>query len=304
VTGRHVALIVEDDPQIADILEELVTSLGHAHRRATMLEEVRAAVTAGGYCYVLLDMQIPADARSRASVGCGETALRLLRRAAPARSTHDQHVLPILVVTGYSRDLDFVTKTLKEGANDFIPKPFGERVDRVLDKIRDALRLGDREEHAACVANVAAEPPAMANPPLVIAPAGPITPAVAAETVRLAIDGTYRAQRNGVTVNGTPGSLPDAQFIVLVSAIAVHLRTPGEWESATKLGMARTNWAPSRIVSELKGLLPKGFRVIEANKPHNFRLNPAIVIEKVEWERLAKHPLPAVRKIAGEWGKG
>jgi DNA-binding response OmpR family regulator len=309
VTGRHVALIVEDDPQIADILEELVTSLGHDCRRATTLEEVRAAVATGGYCYVLLDMQIPADARSRASVGCGETALRLLRRAAPARSTHDGHVLPILVVTSYSREPDFVTKTIKEGADDFIPKPFGERIDRVLDKIRDALARADREEHAACTANtlVGPFPPTTAPLTTPVTPVSAERPASAetsAATVRLAIDGTYRAQRNDVIVNGVRGSVTDAQFLVLLNAIGVHLRAPGEWESAAKLGMARSNWAPSRIVSELKDLLPKGFRVIEANKPHNFRLNPAIVIERVDWGALAKHPLPAVRKIAAEWGKG
>ena len=87
--------------QIADILKELVASLGHEWIYASTLEEVRAAVAAGGYCYVLLDMQIPPDATSRASVGCGETALRLIRRAAPARNAGDQHVLPVLVVTGY-----------------------------------------------------------------------------------------------------------------------------------------------------------------------------------------------------------
>ena len=89
-----------------------------------------------------------------------------------------------------------------------------------------------------------------------------------------------------------------------MSAIGAHARAPGEWESVAKLGMTRNRWAPSRIQSELKTLLPPGFRVLEPNKPHSFRLNPAIVVERMDWAALAKHPQPAVRKIAAEWTKG
>ncbi len=307
MSGRHVALIVEDDPFIADNLKELVTSLDHEWRHASTLEEVRAAIAAGGYCYVLLDMQIPADATVKESVGCGETALRLLRRKAPERNARDKHVLPILVVTGYSSKPDFVSKVHKEGANDFIAKPFGP-LDLVLDKIREALRLAEREEHEECEAAAkaareaaAAEEEAAAGDEMGDA-RGRSTAVSAA--LRFVIDGTYMAQRSRVIVNDVTAWLPDAHFLVLVSAIAVHVKTPSEWESATKLAMARNPWATSRIVTALKDVLPAGFRVIEANKPARFRLNPAIVIERVEWGALGKHPNAGVRKVAGEVGKG
>ena len=304
MSGVHVALIVEDDPQVADVLEELVASLGHAFRHATTLEEVRAAVAAGGYCYVLLDMQIPADATSREAVGCGETALRLVRRASSARNAADHHVLPVIVVTGYSRDPDFVSKMHKNGADDFIPKPFGDRPDRILDTIRAALELAGREEHGACDA-ARGEQAVSSKVSAVVeeAPPGTASGSAAAEPVRVAIEGTWLAQRNDLLVNGTRATLPDAHFTVFLSAVLAHQRARGEWESAAKLGMTRNQWAPSRIQSELKGLLPAGFRVLEANKPHAFRLNPAIVIERVEWGALGKHPQATVRKIAAEGGK-
>jgi CheY-like chemotaxis protein len=288
VSRRLVALIVEDDPHIAAILKELVESLGHEWIHATTLAEVRAAVAAGGFDYVLLDMQIPADATSHANVGCGETALRLIRRAFPARNARDQHVLQIIVVTGYSRDPDFVSKTHREGGDDFIAKPLGERIDRVLDKIRAALTAAGLDEHDGWQGPIEAPSPT----------AGPV------ETLRIAIDGAHLAQRNDVIVNGARGTLPEGHFVVLVSAISAHLRAQAEWHSAAKLGMTRNPWAPSRIQTELKELLPKGFRVVEANKPHRFRLNPAIAIERVDWAALGKHPLAEVRKIAAEWGKG
>ena len=303
MSGVHVALIVEDDPQVADVLKELVASLGHAWRHARTLEEVRAAVAAGGYCYVLLDMQIPADATSREAVGCGETALRLVRRANPARNAEDNHVLPVIVVTGYSRAPDFVSKMHKNGADDFIPKPFGDRPDRILDTIRTALELAGREEHGAC--DAARGERAIPSPVGAVAESAPPANAssTTAEPVRFAIEGTCLGQRNDLLVNGARATLPDSQFTIFLYAVLVHLRAPGEWESAAKLGMTRNSWAPSRIQSELKELVPPGVRVLESNKPHAFRLNPAIVIERVEWAALAKHPQAAVRKIAAEGAK-
>jgi CheY-like chemotaxis protein len=305
MSDRHVALIVEDDPHIMAVLLHFVTSLGHGSLLATNLEEVRAAVATGGYCYALLDMQIPADAKSRESVGCGETALRLVRRAAPVRNADDKHVLPILVVTGYSREPHFVAKALLDGADDFIAKPFGDSDDQVIDRIRAALARGRREDHSACEASerdghgvTRVSTPTSSTLPAMSTPTSGL-----AAPIRFAIEGTCLAQRNDVLVRGVRGTLPDASFIVLVNAVGAHLRAPGAWESAAKLGMARNRWAPTRIQSELKDLLPEGFRVVEANRPHSFRLNPAIVIERVNWDALSKHPQAAVRKSAAEWGR-
>ncbi len=282
---RHVALIVEDDPQIAVILKEFVGSLGHDWIHEATLEEVRAAVAAGGYCYVLLDMQIPADAHSRAVVGCGETALEVIRRAAPERTKAGKHVLPILVVTSYSRHPDFVSKMYDMDANGFIAKPFDDRADLILDKIRAALARAERVDHSCCAAVLAASPERM-------------TPG---SVVRVAIDGKRGAARTDVLVNDTRGSLQDMLFVVFLHMVAAHLRDPEAWTSAAKLGMARNDKATTRIRAALKELLPAEFEIVETQKTVGFRLNPGVVIARVDWEALAGHGQAAVRKIAGEW---
>ncbi len=150
----HEALIVEDDPLIAEALGDQVRSLGHTPRFSTTLDDVRAAIREGGFCYVLLDMQFPASAGGRPAVASGTVALDEACACQAARGCplRDGHVLPIIIVTGFSKDSDFVSKMHRRGADAFIEKPFFDRYDKIVDTIREELEKGERAEHAACVA--------------------------------------------------------------------------------------------------------------------------------------------------------
>ena len=293
----HVALIVEDDPLIAEILKDLVTSLGHRFRHAVTLEDVRREIDAGGYCYVLLDMQFPPDAHphSRASVGCGETALRLIRKRDARVNERGKHLLPVLIVTSYSRDPDFVSKMLTQmDADDFIAKPFGERLDLVLDKVRGALERAGREEHADC------DGPGAGAVMSTLPPIATTQPATPAPTVSMAIDGTRGARKTNVTVAGEQRELQDSLIAALVPLVAAHLASPGAWSAAARVGLSRKAYAPHRIRKAFEDLLPDGFEVIEANKTGEFRLNPRIAIGAVAWEALVDHPEVEVQKVARE----
>jgi hypothetical protein len=54
----------------------------------------------------------------------------------------------------------------------------------------------------------------------------------------------------------------------------------------------------SRVRACLRGLLPEGEEVIEKNGYGGYRLNPSVVIERIDWEALARHPDPEVQKLA------
>jgi len=151
VRPKHVAFIVEDDPHVAAELRALVASLGHASIHASTLEEALAAIEAGGFCYALLDMQIPADASSMPRAACGETVLTTLRKRYPQRRADGKHVLQIVVVTSYSREPEFVSRMHELDADAFIAKPFDDKPELVLEKIRTALVRAGREEHESCV---------------------------------------------------------------------------------------------------------------------------------------------------------
>ena len=102
---RHVALIVEDEPEMAAELADLLDSFGHDHRHAATKAEAIELLEEGGLCYVLLDLQILARAESiRPRVEAGMSLLREIRRRHPARTAdgggHDIHLLPVLAVSG------------------------------------------------------------------------------------------------------------------------------------------------------------------------------------------------------------
>lgn len=300
MSERHVALIVEDDPQIAEALEEILASIDHASRRASTLEEVRAAVLQGGLCYALLDMQIPPYAGARPLVSAGETALALLRKAHPRRNEQHQHLFPILVVTGYSKEPDFVARIYDAEGNGFIAKPFGDRIELVHDKIRASLLRAGHEEHAACLADRSRDVPA---PPSANAKDVVMSPGVNASEVRLVLDGKQVGRRTGLLCRGQRRELQDARFLVLLRLALAHIRAPGSWLSRTELGIARSPEVPSRIAEVFADLVPEGFVLVESDRNGSHRLNAAVVVE-VDWTALGRHSSEGVRKVVKKQGEG
>ena len=311
MTDQHVAFIVEDDPQIAEILKELVASLGHAWIHASTLEEVRVAVAVGGYCYVLLDMQIPAHATARPLLGSGETALGMIRKKEPRRNEAGAHVLPVLVVTGYSRDPDFVSKMYEMEADGFVAKPFDDRIEFVLDKIRAALLKSGREEHEYCGRIPAPVATSSAPPAALAAPSSPVDAGISASTargtsgtapVRLVLDGTQSRKRTRVVVNGGSIDLQDAFFLFLLRVVVAGMQKRVEWATHHELGIARRPELPSRLRAALADFVPAGFEIVESDRDGRYRLNPRVVVEYIDWASLSRHSDPSVQKLAAEAG--
>ncbi|HEY2517393.1 MAG TPA: response regulator, partial [Polyangiaceae bacterium] len=163
----HKALIVEDDLQIAEILKELVQSLGHEWVHVTTLAEARAELESGDFCYVLLDMMIPAERGLKPFAAAGEVCLELARKRDPRKHEKGKHCLPVLIVTSYSTDPDFVWRMQELGADAFIAKPF-RRPEEIFEKIRLCLERSGRGDHADCVV-----PPVLAPS---VRPGAPVEP--------------------------------------------------------------------------------------------------------------------------------
>jgi CheY-like chemotaxis protein len=281
-TSSHVAFVVEDDPVMARTLCDLVASLGHEWILAVTLEDAREGIARGGFCYALLDMQIPATDGAPPIVACGETVLRALREKFPARTARGKHVVPIIVVTSYSREPEFVTRMLKMDANDFVAKPLASQA-VVPDKVREALAAAEREDHAACAQ--------------VHAPSGP--PPARAGASGLLIDGEKSGRRTGMLVHGERRHLQDAKFVALVRMVVARLDAPGSWLGKQAMGIGHAPETPSRIRKELRGLLPDGEEVVETDKGGRVRLNPKVAVE-VRWDALLDHPEAVVQKLARE----
>ena len=150
----HAALIVEDEPEMAAALCDLVDSLGHDPRHATTRADAIEILNEGGLCYVLLDLQIPAHEKSlQPRVEVGKSLLLDIRRRYPGRvasAAHDIHLLPVLVVSGQAKDHDDVVQALQEGGDDFVRKPLSLDDRGLGAKIGQCLNRSGRSDHGAC----------------------------------------------------------------------------------------------------------------------------------------------------------
>jgi hypothetical protein len=115
-------------------------------------------------------------------------------------------------------------------------------------------------------------------------------PAPVAEP-RLVVDGVAAKKRSGVLVNGERRSLQDGKLVILLRLAIAHDRAPGTWSDRNATIQLREVFA---------GLVPEGLEAIEGDGRGNVRLNPAVVVERIEIDALAEHADPAVKRVATE----
>ncbi len=119
---KTVALI-DDDPGVLEALGMLLTSRGLHHASYSSADAFLSAPPCGG-C-VVSDLRMP-----------GLNGLELLTAL---QSIHDQR--PVILLTAHG-DVELAVRALKQGAFDFIEKPFEEA--RLLQAITAALESGER----------------------------------------------------------------------------------------------------------------------------------------------------------------
>lgn len=123
-------LIVDDDPEIRQLLSGYLTGFGFAATGVGDGDGMRAALAADTYDLVILDLMLP-----------GENGLTLCREL---RSTGN---LPIIMLTARGEYADRVVG-LELGADDYVVKPFDPRelVARINTVLRRLKVAGDRQE--------------------------------------------------------------------------------------------------------------------------------------------------------------
>jgi two-component system alkaline phosphatase synthesis response regulator PhoP len=122
-------LIVEDDPDIAELIVHYLENAGHTTRRLASGTEVMAHLRAEPADLVVLDLMLPGID--------GMTVCDLMRR-----DTSTSH-LPIIMLTARGDEADRVAG-LERGADDYVTKPFSpkELVARVAARLRRTATAG------------------------------------------------------------------------------------------------------------------------------------------------------------------
>lgn len=151
--ARHVALIVEDDPDMAAEMVDLLRAIEHDAVVASTKAEAIKKLKKADFCYVLLDLQIKTDDKARCPhLDVGLTFLEETRQRFP--HFYDKttaHMLPIIVVSGQAKDDESIVRAFQVGATDFRRKPLGlEKEKKLEDKIREVLKACGRANHKDC----------------------------------------------------------------------------------------------------------------------------------------------------------
>jgi two-component system, OmpR family, phosphate regulon response regulator PhoB len=105
-------LVVEDEPQIQELVAVNLEHAGHRVRRAASAEEAEQAIRAALPDVLVLDWMLP-----------GESGLSFARRLRGNERTRD---LPILMLTARAMEHDKVSG-LEAGADDYLTKPFSPK---------------------------------------------------------------------------------------------------------------------------------------------------------------------------------
>jgi len=105
-------LVVEDEPQIQELVAVNLEHVGHQVLRASSAEEAEAAIRAALPDVLVLDWMLP-----------GESGLSLARRLRADARTRD---LPILMLTARAMEQDKISG-LEAGADDYLTKPFSPK---------------------------------------------------------------------------------------------------------------------------------------------------------------------------------
>ena len=118
-------LIADDEPLSREFLCEAVGNRGHAVTSAEDGAEAIRLFRDSPFDLVISDMRMPhAD---------GMDVLRAVRALSPET--------PVILITAFG-DVESAVSAMREGANDFLQKPFScDQIDFVLDRLEDRMRL-------------------------------------------------------------------------------------------------------------------------------------------------------------------
>jgi len=128
MTIQHI-LIVDDEPDIRELLEITLGRMGHDTRSAASLHEARELLDSRDFDLCLTDMRLPD--------GNGIELVSHIQATRPE--------LPVAVITAFG-SMDTAIEALKAGAFDFVSKPVDLKMLR--DLVSSALRLSRTDEPA------------------------------------------------------------------------------------------------------------------------------------------------------------
>jgi len=129
VSEKYLALVIDDEPDIRELLEITLARMNVDTRSAATLEQARSLLAKETFDLCLTDMRLPD--------GSGIDFVRHIQATRPQ--------LPVAVITAHG-NMESAVEALKAGAFDFVSKPVDLQMLRNL--VSTALKLEARESEA------------------------------------------------------------------------------------------------------------------------------------------------------------
>lgn len=264
---RHIALIVEDEKETAEDLCEILQSFECDSVVVDNREHALAALQSNSFCFVLLDLQIKGAPDSiKGHIDHGKELLRKIREK------YNDHYgtafwLPVLVVSGFAREVDEAVDVMKDGASDVIQKPLENQ--QVSQRIRQALQASGRQTHERCH-----DTPPTQGPNL-------------KDGVVIAIPGDRVKRRTCVTIASKSVALPDGSLKILLRLMVA--RRKGEQVHKIDLGATAEQGfkGVSTLRHELKPALGT-IDIIENDYHGNYNLVDDVRVGECAVDKLIK----------------
>ena len=166
-----------------------------------------------------------------------------------------------------------------------------------IDALADLLAIHDGELAIAPRIRSVATPPAV-KPHRANGAAMEDRVAEGRPPLTLVVDAPRTTQRMGLLANGKRLFLQDSRFALIIRLIAARANDPQGWATYHEAGIPKARGPVSKTCGDFAPFVPKGFRVIRIDRRGKCRLNPEVIVERVDWEMVLAHPLEAIRKIA------
>ena len=125
MSERYVALVIDDEPDIRELLEITLNRMQVETESAENLTQARALLAAGDFDLCLTDMRLPD--------GNGIDFVRHIQQTRPD--------IPVAMITAHG-NMESAIEALKAGAFDFVSKPVDLQILR--DLVSTALKLGHK----------------------------------------------------------------------------------------------------------------------------------------------------------------
>lgn len=269
MTDRHLVLVVEDEPETARELEKIVRGLSCEPFVVDNQQDALAAIRDRAICLVLLDLNIKfAPDNIAGHVEAGRSLLRDIRRL------HHEHTgrcyrLPILVVSGNTRDVSTAVDVMEDGADFVIRKMFTSG--DVSSQVRRFLDKSGRTTHEMCGQNIVISPPALG------------------ERLLLVIPGERVKRTTRVVLGGKSALLSNRCLVVLLELIAAKLADPRSGDvHKTDLGGSEDKGfkGVADLRKELRPATGEGVDVILNNYGGKYRLIAEVEIGAIDTAKL------------------